>query len=648
MTIPADVFKISCILLYAGSGGYCLRAALPGGRPREAIDPGLVLPMTVIAAACLLLASFAMAESYLLLGAVAAGTTIFAIRDAAWKAPFMLLSAAAAVTLVLSLAWWRIEPGPASPWSLAGFSLVLAGLNAGFSMSWKHRDIRPSVFIAAFLIAGLFLLIDLGAYRPDEPILGVLAHHWGAYIGPALHVRAGLVPFHDVPLQYSIGPTLTILAACGVTDCWTGMEWVVVGMNLAGGALMLRMVLATSVPRNAAWRYAATIVVFAAVFIWPGAAPMGSGFLATPSVGGMRFMPVILIAYLLYFGHPAAATATLIPAVLWSPESAAMSVAVYGLCETARIGFMRALLRGAGVFAGSLTGMLLSHRAVFGVWMDPLALLEYVFHVPGPLPVDPLSDAMLLAVVIGLGCWLVGRGPRDSVTTHRDRVSAVLLIAVSSYWLGRSHPNNVCNLLPFLVLVGFRVLDQPAGDRSPLARVTRFGLATSTAALAMSTWHLVPFDFRGTIDIRQAVAAFPALEPDIERIRTQISNSDGLGIADFGPIYRRHPSERVVWTPMDPSSLWSYVPSERRRLYIRRSAARLRNSGWAIIEENQRFLFDDLLAAYTVAQSREFVGQPSPADGSRKHYLAVCFDPRLEIAAAIVGPACPSAPALGS
>jgi hypothetical protein len=264
-----------------------------------------------------------------------------------------------------------------------------------------------------------------------------------------------------------------------------------------------------------------------------------------------------------------------------------------------------------------------------------------VLHVPGPLPVNPFSDALLLAASLGLGGWLVVRPSPDPVTARCDRAAVFLLFAATSYWLGRSHPNNICNLAPFLMLVAFRVLDRARGHRLLVADATSFGLATSVAALAMSSWHSIPFDPRGTVDIHAVVADFSSVEPDVERIRGRIDNPDSLGIADFGPHFLRHPSEKLVWTPMDPSSLWSFVPSERRQLYIRRSSARLRRSGWVIVDEDQSFLFDDLHAGYTVAEQHSFDGAPETPGGPSTHYIAACFNPRSDIVASIVGPACP-------
>jgi hypothetical protein len=612
----------------------------------DTIGARFFLFLALLGTAGMLLIRLARNDSYLLLAAVAIGVAIFAVRHAAWKRPLTLLAGGVTVTSVLSLAWWQTGwmtvPDPVAPLPLIAFAAILGCLAVGISSPRGRRPNTPAILLVVFLVAGFLLLIDLNEYRPGDERSSYLAHNWGAFIGPALHLRAGLVPFFDIPLQYGLGPTLAIAAACHGADCWRGMECVVVFMDLACGLLILRMALATSAPRGWLWCGTVTIVMFAAVFLWPGEPAYGGLLLATPSVSGIRFLPTTLVAYLLFFGCPQAAAAALVPAVLWSPESAGMAIAVFGLCETARVGLARAILRSAGLLGGSYACLILLHRVTFGVWMDPAALLEYALHVPGPLPIDPLSDTLLLAVALGLGGWLMVRLSPDPVTARHDRTAAALLFAATVYWLGRSHPNNICNLMPFLALVALRVLDRPIGARSPLADTTGFALATSVAALAMVPWQTISHDPHVTIDIRPIVADFRLLEPDVEWIRGQINNPDGLGIADFGPNFMRHPSEKVVWTPMDPSALWPFVPSERRQLYIRRSSARLRRSGWVIFEDMQRFLFDDFRAGYTIAEQRDFAGMSAQPGGLPTHYTAVCLNPRPDIAVSTIGPACPS------
>ena len=72
---------------------------------------------------------------------------------------------------------------------------MLANMNG-----WKQKIVAfagglgaPGLFLISFLDSSVLtfpvindlLLIDLAGYQPDQPILFYLAHHWGAYIGPA-------------------------------------------------------------------------------------------------------------------------------------------------------------------------------------------------------------------------------------------------------------------------------------------------------------------------------------------------------------------------------------------------------------------------------------------------------------------------------
>jgi hypothetical protein len=635
------------LLLYSLFGIACLTLAIQGnhGRPVHSVSTNgspIVCSVVSLLIAGIALEIFAVTGSHMLLAAYAIGIAAFTIRHAAWRDPSTIMPGAAAVSLVLLLDWWRIEPNATSPLPLLAFAAITAVLLAGFADRWTQVRRTPAGLIVVFLIAAAVLMADLGGYHQNQAIRSLLAHHWGAFIGPALDLKAGLVPFYDIPLQYGLGPTLLIASACGDADCWRGTDAIVIIVSLVSALLMLRLALTTAVPRGILWQCVVVVAVFAANFLWTGAPVEGNSFLATPSVGGMRFLPTIIVAYLLSSGYPKWATAALAPAVLWAPESAAMACVVFGLSESARIGFVKAASRTFAVLVGSYGGLILLHRAIFGTWIDPAAFAEYVLHVPGPLPINPFSDTLLLVGIFGLGGWLLVRRAPDPISARRDRVAVFLMFAATSYWLGRSHPNNICNLMPFQVLVALRVLDRP-GKPSALAHVTELGVAISVAALALSPWHSVPYDPHVTFDMQALAADFGSLEPDIEEIRGGIGSSGGLGIADFGETLTRHPSEIIVWTPMDPGSLWTYVPSARRQLYISRSAARLRRSGWAIFDDEQRFLADDFRAGYVIVQQRSFDGASRPSGNIQEHYTAICFDPRPDVADKIVGPPCPTA-----
>src|ERR1035438_3382664 len=127
------------------------------------------------------------------------------------------------------------------------------------------------------------------------------------------------------------------------------MAFLMVSSSLAMGILILSMALSTRVAHATRWLVTATLVIFAALYLWPGLVFLGSLPTAFPSIGGLRFLPVTLLAFLLFFRRTTLAAVVLAPAVLWSPETAVMCLVVYGVHETARLGFVKAAIRSAGI-----------------------------------------------------------------------------------------------------------------------------------------------------------------------------------------------------------------------------------------------------------------------------------------------------------
>ena len=237
---------------------------------------------------------------------VSLAIVVFAVQGGAWRSRGLLFGGAAVVILSSSLAWWITDgPRPTGWWQPLAFAAAVWGIQAGFLQSPKrpNRNWLPLAFFL-FAAAGFALMANVTQYETGSLSLALLVHHQGAYIGPALHIKAGLVPFYDIPLQYGLGPTLSIAAVCGATNCWSGMAFLMITSTLIMGLLILRMALATGVPRGNVWRATTTtLVVFAGVFLWPGFRLFGkhSAEAPAPSVGGLRFfasyvvsLPVIL------------------------------------------------------------------------------------------------------------------------------------------------------------------------------------------------------------------------------------------------------------------------------------------------------------------------------------------------------------------
>lgn len=590
LVVTYAVFGLLLLLLAAGKQIPVSRITHPGVR----IAFGL--------ATCLIGLWFTL-HGYPFLISVVLGTAVFAIDSRN-----LTFGAVAVVIVSVSLAWWLgAGPQPSEWWRPVLFALLLWCGQAGFMRgNYASRRNRIPLLFLVFSIAGIALLTNTTQYQPGSEALRLLVHHQGAYIGPALQVRAGLVPYYDIPLQYGLGPTLSIAAACGSQGCWPEMAFLMAASTLTMGLLILGMALSTRPPRGTIWRITTTLVVFAAVFVWPGFSFLGSIPASAPSTGGLRFLPVTMIAFLLFFRRHRLAAAMLAPAILWSPETAVMSLVVFGVPETSRLGLLKAATRALGIAVATVSAFVVLHHLVYGVWVQPDVVAEYILHVPGAMPIDLMSNFIALVAACALAAWNVCRPHADQLDFRRDLVTTSLLFAATSYYLGRSHANNICNLMPFLVLAALRTLDGKApASFLGLPKLAALGMSAATAALALSPWYYAPFQHGFSTDTRPLAAAAARLDSDMLAVRSHIFNPEHLGIADLGHL-NRNPLETTVWTPMDPGSLWRFVPSNRRQIYIRRSAARLGLSGWVILSENQKDWLNDFRVAYRIVEEKSY------------------------------------------
>lgn len=508
--------------------------------------------------------------------------------------PRFAASAGAATALAVSLAWWADQPRPHDWVRIVAFAAVTGALHTGLIRSEPPAAIRRYFLFGSFALASLLLLLDAANYADPS-----MLHHWGAYIGSAEHLRAGLVPFYDVPLQYGLGPTLLIASGCSLGDCWVGMHVLSSLATTLMGLLLLGLAL-NDTTREAPKQLVVALVMFGGMFF--GSAFIGIAPNIFPSTGGLRFLPVCAVAFLLFNHRHRSAALALIPAALWSPESAYMSAVVFGTSEIARSGLLAGSLATGGIVAGSYAMFVGVHRALFGIWLDPEALFEYVLHVPGVLPMNVDGPLLLLVGTLALGIWSLRHREPHTEPYHRDLVVLSLLFATTSYYLGRSHDNNVCNLLPFMLCVALRALacSKLVGNEQ-FRRLIALGIAGAIGVFTLSPFQLVPFRHAFDLSIENTLARMADVDPDIAIIRAGIPNPEHLGIANLVRPGNRDLHESAVWTAMDPYSLFQFVPRARRRVYISRSAVRLRRPGWIILDGSESRLLEDFRVAYDIS-----------------------------------------------
>jgi len=379
-----------------------------------------------------------------------------------------LLGGLAALPLLAATTWW--EPGFLWLGWPAALVFVVVGGVATLLPRWMtaKTGLPLAATLAALLVPAAAAAFLTGPFDLARPFR-TLWHHWGAYVAPVQALLAGGEPFRDFPVQYGMGPTLAI-ATFGGQDPWEGIFWATATLN--GLYLLVMAACVGLMTRRVARGLAllAMLALAASVLLWTGYPVDFAGTLVTPSVGGLRFLPLALLILTILWdeaGKRAALLGWVVWALslAWSPEAAVYATIVWFPVLALRAAqaksadtpgkVARAVFWGAALAVASLVGgvasLALVFRATFGDWPSASGYLVYILHPPGVLPMDLLGPVWLPVSALAIGLVALTRAEASQL---RGGVAALLgLLAVSSYYLGRSHSNNVLNLFPFLVLV---------------------------------------------------------------------------------------------------------------------------------------------------------------------------------------------------
>jgi hypothetical protein len=349
--------------------------------------------------------------------------------------------------------------------------------------------------------------------------------------------------------------------------------------------------------------------------------------------------------------------------LFWSPESAFFVTLVWWPCLATRDAEeavaagrspVRALVRGAarGVVAlalGSvglaLTVWLLARRDVtLGDF------LVYVQHPPGPLPVNPLGTVWLALAVVLLALSAIARRP-VSARTRCLYVGLLGLLGAGSYFLSRSHDNNVLNLFPLLVpvLVGLVAVEadeqdgpaaedaEPATGRRSLGFESAFVRTVLAAMVAfVPLFDVASWSEGASRDGLLAMGPAHALRSLVPEPgdRPQLLDDDAVAGLTY---LRAHDAGQVVllsdekvlprapagsgWTGVNDLANVAPLPESLVRHYVRRGASAYRCPGWLLVDEARFGRWVGMFrSAYAVRETKRF--------GS---YTAYLMAPRADV-----------------
>lgn len=426
--------------------------------------------------------------------------------------------------------------------------------------------IKLTTGVAVAVAAADFLLLSANV-RYWVPYL-TITHHWGVFINAAERVTAGFVPLFDFPLQYGFGPLVMTLVGCRLEGCWTGFyaaSTILSFLYFAAALLVLRM----SAPRIATrgWAFD-TVVALLATTLWIGVPWEGFQAIPIPSVGGVRFLPLAAMVVALFAGSIRASYAILALSAWWSPEAILMNTILLGGHELFRLKPHQAILRVGGAIAAAAALFVAVYFAIWHVFPDPLAYLEYLIHVPGPMPpaVDGSMWMLFGAFLLAIYCLAT---ETDSEQSRRHLITLYALLAASLYCLGRSHSQNFINIMPFMVFVAYRF----------------FGLAKSGRVFLAIRGQIVTLLFLGAVFVHWPDHPWNNISYDAEvisqeeatmqtKIVSALTAPTKAAIMVTGRTGITLQQAAPKWMPLDAWASYRFIPPERRNIYLSRWISR--------------------------------------------------------------------------
>lgn len=436
-------------------------------------------------------------------------------------------------------------PEPALAAGELGRALVLAALLIGLLWLRPRVSLPRPARLAADLLACL-LIVAVGVQLPELVTYAPnLVYHQGFFLGPANEVLHGHAMLNEAWSQYGVG----MLDALGIF-----FEFVPIGFGtlslLTIGLTVAQMICLYAILRLAGAGLLISVAAMAVAIAGNLFYTLDS-YITYPSTGPLRFgLPYLIVLLAVArsrfprFSRAGQVGALLVLAVAaaWSFETLTYAAGAYAALLLIEViacgGDPRArLVRGfglgaaaclAGVATLTLLTLAFQGQAEWGPYFE--FLKAYSAGEVSSIAIDFFSAGPLMAAAIFSSAvvllWLARNRPRDLAPPLTAALAGLtgLAIATFTYYLGRSHPNNLLVLLTPVAALGGLWLQALTAAR--LVRWRLFGAAAISFALMLivvASWPSVSAKWettalakatRGSLGTAyRALAENPPLDP---------------------------------------------------------------------------------------------------------------------------------------
>ncbi|MDR3709840.1 MAG: hypothetical protein P4L33_16210, partial [Capsulimonadaceae bacterium] len=402
-----------------------------------------------------------------------------------WSTAALTIAAWSASTAITATTWrqmWWVSPGAMRPFvpGLALIAILCALFVVLYTMPADKR--RNGGFWRTCGTILMALAAFFAAFCTNSFGRPTLLHHWAVYVEPAIMIRQGHWLLWDVAAQYGY-LTTCLIASMPFRSAWYGFY--ILNAALMAIAALLFYYVANAASRHAWHSLVAIVIAFSAFFIVPGMLSGSFPVNCYPSTSAFRFLWCYAAIALLvweYLGRNdaratdialIAGTLIWLISVFWSSESGVYQTVIWGPAYLLLIrrreersgkrigaaGWVKACLIPPALVAAGLILMDCVYRLRLGHAPDWSLATAYAYsfkHGFGWNPPDATGPLwLLLAGFVSpsmLAIWCVmRRGPAHRAAALLTACAGMVL-ATSTYYVGRSVDNNVNNLEPIVVM----------------------------------------------------------------------------------------------------------------------------------------------------------------------------------------------------
>jgi hypothetical protein len=482
------------------------------------------------------------------------------------------------------------------------FIFIVALLIAAWWICSEHKWQKVSRYFEWIITASFLMLFLVCATRQELDF-----HHWSFFLGPIQLLRQGHWLLWDVPSQYGF---LNIFLAYILPFKSPLTSFYVLNATALFVSALLSYKMLCSHKRNFSTLIFAGLLVFVTTFLLPGMAQYLVGPAYFPSVGAFRFIWCSVLVYICVsilhsrkLRPPTQQTLIIgtiawTLAIFWSFESAIYASCIWlpfcaiihwkALEEKHQNYFVRGILVLRNIFLAAL----LPIASALAVWAfykielghgpDWYAYIEYALTYKNGFSavlIDYNGAVWTLLFVLSiLTAMAIFQIKKKSVVEFAVATAIIGLVwGTGSYFVSRSHDNNICNLSPLIVFA----LSASLISALPFWRLALQSILAAIFVIGTTATLGNPESFHTFASTILNSRSFDELHeqlPSLPDTHTKFLSKIGCGPDDpigylESTLFPAWPPSKYfykLWIPLAPATQFFILSEERQKIYLQR------------------------------------------------------------------------------